>query len=161
MAQIMGPLANQLFQLGTQQGGGSNLQAYQAPQVNSHVEYAKFQPPPEKKSGGSGAQAGALANIAGMAASAYMGSQSGAAPTSEAGNGFGLGGNIASGEVGSAEYAGTQQATPASIFSTPEVAAPVDNGYRSSNPYAADYGQMQTQKPSIFTYGGSYGGATY
>jgi len=158
---IQAPLAAQLFSLGSASnvgGGDTNFKGNRQAQPQGFDAGKPPQPMRKQQQSSGGGQAGAIANIAGTLASAYMGSQSGATPPDAAGNGFGLGGNLASGDVGNAQYAGTQKATAASLFSPQATPVPVSNGYQDSNPYALQY---QGGQASLFNYGGSYGGASY
>lgn len=156
---IQAPLAAQLFSLGgAADVGGKDVQfkgdVQSRPQGFSTGKRLQQAPGPDR----SGERSKALGSIASTAIGAYLGSQSGSAPVDSSGNGYGLGGNLVSGDVGSGQYAGTQQATLFSPEAQPNM--PADNGYRDSNPYALDYSNGG-QRPTLFNYSGSYGGATY
>jgi hypothetical protein len=159
---IQGPLAAQLFQLGgaSNVGGGDEKFKGKADVRPKGFDSAPAPtaPPIEQGEDTSGGQAKALAAAAQMGLSMYMKSKSGAVAPDANGNGYGLGGNLVSGDAGNASFAGTQQA---SLFSpSTGVQMPKDNGYRSANPYALDYSNNK-QSPTLFNYGGHYGGATY
>jgi hypothetical protein len=156
---VQAPLAAQLYSLGSASDvGGKDVQfkGNVSARPQGFDTGQRAMPAPAKDR--SGERSKALGSIASTAIGAYLGSQSGSAPVSEAGNGYGLGGNLVSGTVDNPEYAGTQQAT---LFSpSTQSNMPADNGYRDSNPYALDYSNGR-QRSSLFNYSGSYGGATY
>lgn len=105
--EVKAPLANRLFALGTMTGDPeSPTFKYQGGQRDSYQGSAPLMAPQADKGDG---RAKGLASVAGALAGAYMQSQGGTpAATNAQGNGFGLGGNLASGEVGNADYAGTR-----------------------------------------------------
>jgi hypothetical protein len=156
---IQAPLAAQLFSLGGASNVGNDVKFKSNPDARPKGFDTGTAPPvdmqPQQNSGGQmkGLMAAAQAGL-----QMYMGSKSGAAPVDEKGNGYGLGGNLVSGDMGNSDYAGTQKATLFSPSASPP--SPADNGYRSSNPYALDYSNDK-QKPTLFNYGGHYGGSTY
>lgn len=156
---IQAPLAAQLFSLGGAADVGGATQQFKGREESRPrgFDAGEIQQHQGGKESGDG-RAAAIANMAGAAASAYMGSQSGATPPDAAGNGFGLGGNLVSGTVDNQQLAGTQKAQAASLFSSPEAPVPVSNGYQDPNPMALQY---QGGQASLFNYGGSYGGASY
>ena len=99
---IKAPLADRLFALGTMTGTPDTPQFKgQGNRGSYHGSLPQAAPQQDTGDG----RAKGLASIAGALIGAY--SQAGTpAATNEQGNGFGLGGNLASGEVGSADYAG-------------------------------------------------------
>lgn len=155
---VKAPLVDQLFAIGQNTGLDGNNQ-YRSP-IQQQGSYRMDPAPmiqPKQESKGSGGM-GALATLAGAAASSYMGSQAGSAPVAENGTGFGLGGALTAGDqVGQTEFAGSSTPSPmASLFSPKanEQAMPVDNGTTpQTNPYALSYANAP-QRQSLF---GPYG----
>lgn len=162
---IQAPLADQLFQLGSgasNVGGGESkfkgdvnarprgFDTGQAPPLPDHV-------PMQDTSDG---RAKALAGVAQVGMQMYMKSKMGGTGPDANGNGYGLGGNLTGGDINNPTYAGTQKPSIMSMFSSQESPMPRDNGYRDSSPYALDYSNNK-QAPTLFNYGGHYGGSTY
>lgn len=130
---IKAPLADRLFALGTMTGTpDSPTFKYQGGNRGSYSGQAPIMQQGEDHSGG---QAKALASIGGALASAYGNYQGTPAATNDQGNGFGLGGNLVSGSVDSADYAGYDK----SLFgnSTPQNAG--QNGLFDGFSYGRKY----------------------
>lgn len=158
---IQAPVAQQLFALGSTSSGNDKFN-YQGKKPGGFRQGQLMQAPVVKNES-SGGQAKALASVGGAlagAASNYLNTPS-STPDSQ-GNGFGLGANLVSGEAGSAKYAGDEKPGLMDlVFKKEDDQMPVDNGTTpQENPYALNYGNAR-QRSSLFTYGGSYGGATY
>ena len=99
---IKAPLADRLFALGSTVGADNPTFKYKGGNRGSYHGSAPM-PQPQQESDG---RAKGLASVAGALVGAISNSSTPAA-TNAQGNGFGLGGNLASGEVGNANYAGT------------------------------------------------------
>lgn len=163
---VQAPLAAQLFSLGAASnvgGGDTTFKGNRAAQPQGFsTGGGRGAPAPEKDK--SGERSAALANVLQTGIQAYMGSQgagASAAPDAQ-GNGFGLGGTLASGDANNPSYAQTTGPSLKTLFSSapePQI-NPADNGYRDTNPYALNYANNPSRK-SLFNYSGSYGGATY
>lgn len=104
--EIKAPLADRLFALGSTVGPDNPQFKYQGGNRGSYHGNLSIPTPQEDKH--SGGQAKALASIGAAVAGGLMNNAATPAATDAVGNGFGLGGNLASGEVGNAGYAGNK-----------------------------------------------------
>ena len=137
---IKAPLVEQLFAIGQTIGAGGNNSVTGQAQVGGFQNRAPA-PAPQTDSGGGGY--GALATAAGHLAGQYLGSPVTNTQVDAKGNGFGLGGNLVSGQMGEASYAGdSSQNRLMSIFNRKEAPSymPKDNGTTPhTNPFALNY----------------------
>lgn len=101
---IKAPLADRLFALGSTVGPDDPQFKYKSGNTGSYHGNLNMQAPQEDNSDGRWKGIGALA---GAALAHYSGAGQPAA-TNEQGNGYGLGGNLVSGDVGKGDYAGTR-----------------------------------------------------
>lgn len=102
---IKAPLADRLFALGSMVGPDNPQFKYQGGNRGSY--HGNLQMPQPQANPHEGGQAKGLASVAGALIGMYNKSGQPAA-TDAAGNGFGLGGNLVSGDAGNAGYAGTR-----------------------------------------------------
>ncbi len=159
---IQAPLAQQLFALGTQVGSSGNEKFnYQS---NRPDEYrpANLPQPQGAQNPHAEGQGKAIATVAATIAGQAFGSSPSSTPDAN-GNGFGIGSNLESGDVGAAKYAGSERTGILQSLMSPQQdqGMPADNGTTpQTNPYALDYGNAAKRKASLFNYSGSYGGAS-
>lgn len=99
---IQAPLANQLFALGQTVGAQGNNQVTGQADVGGFRNRAPAPMAPQQ--GGSGGT-GALASVGAAMGAGLMDKLKGTPQTDEKGNGFALGGNLVSGDMGNASYA--------------------------------------------------------
>ena len=134
---VKAPLVDQLFAIGQSTGSEGQTQ-YRSPlqQQGAYHGQPGQAPAPQQSQKGSGG-AGALASVAGAAASHYMNQGKGAAPVAENGTGYALGGKLVTGDVGNAQYTGSASTNPLmSLFSQQPQAQPTVQMTQTSNPYA-------------------------
>lgn len=105
MAGMTAPLADRLFAIGTNVGSsGQNTFSYQGRKPSGFR--VETPPPMQQQQDDGGGQIGALASM-GMALGQAMANPSSAEmPVDQNGNGFGLGGKIAGGDIMAPTYAG-------------------------------------------------------
>lgn len=101
--EIKAPLADRLFALGSMVGPENPQFKGQGNRGSYHGSLP--QAAPQEDTGG---RARGLASIGAALGGALQNYSQTPAATNEQGNGFGLGGNLASGEVGSGDYAGNR-----------------------------------------------------
>lgn len=158
---IQAPLAAQLFQLGGASDVGGGEQKFKGNTDARPRGFDTGQAPPlpshDPSMDPTNGRNKALGTMAQAGLQMYMQSRGGSVPVDSNGNGYGLGGNLVTGDAGNATYAGTKAP---SLFSPMTPQSPPDNGYRDANPYALDYSNNKST-PTLFNYGGHYGGSTY
>lgn len=103
--EMKAPLADRLFALGSTVGPDNPQFKYEGKNRGSY--HGNLQMPTPQANPHEGGQARGIASLAGALVGMYNKSGTPAA-TNEAGQGFGLGGNLVQGDVGQADYAGTR-----------------------------------------------------
>lgn len=103
---VKAPLADRLFALGSNVGPDNPQFKYQGGNHGSY--HGNLSMPTPQENPHEGGQARGLASIGAALGAAWNQSASTPAATNEQGNGFGIGGNLASGDVGNADYAGNR-----------------------------------------------------
>ena len=104
--EVKAPLADRLFALGSNVGPEDPVFKYKGQARGSY--HGNLSMPTLQENPHEGGQAKGLASIGAALGAAWSQSASTPAATNEQGNGFGIGGNLASGEIGSGDYAGNR-----------------------------------------------------
>lgn len=161
---VQAPLAAQLFSLGAASNVGGGDTTFKGNKQSQPQGFSVHTRAPIPQGGSNqGQQYAALSNALQVGIGAYMKAKEGSnSGPDENGNGYGLGGTLVNGEANNPSYAKTTGPSLKTLFSsTPEPDInPADNGYRDTNPYALNYAN-NPNRPSLFRYSGSYGGASY